>query len=112
MGTAVSLVGGTLAIMVAWDRLDLPVPATMHDVDSAVGGHEVSTDARFQMVEDDARQNKVLTLALTRGNLESQLDRIDAQLNVDPGNSELKRRRRETQRQIDGVTRQIDKLSQ
>jgi len=104
---AVGLVGAILAAMVAWTQLGFWVPASTDDL----AAHNAANHAHFLLVEDDARQTKILTLALTRGNMEAQLDRLDNQLNKDPGNSELKRRRRETQRQIDGISMQINKLS-
>ncbi len=107
----ITAVGGGLGIMVAWQTLDLPVIATSQELHAAVDEHAGGDLRRFASVDQYARQTRVLALSISLGSLETRLDRLDAQIAENPGNPELKILRRQVERQIRRVQKQIDTLT-
>ena len=112
MGSLIGIVSGVVVVMIGWQKLDLPVPATSQEVREAVATHDAGNEARFLLIEEDGRQNQVLTLALTRGSLEQKADRCHVDLINNPTNLKLIKKCRDLDRDIESIQQQINTLNQ
>jgi hypothetical protein len=108
IGIVIGVLGGALGLIVTWDEAGLPVPATVEYVNTTQEAYEILSLDRFNELEQYAGETRELSLVLSLGNLQEQLDRIDQQLAKDPNNLGLKDIRRSIVEQITWTRRKLD----
>lgn len=105
------IAASVMAILLAWDKVGLPVPATQEQVKEAIAEqNDVYLDLLTEWSEY-AKETRNLALAVTLSSLEQRLVRLNEQIALRPNDApELQAARRTTESQMHDIEAQMSSL--